>query len=232
MKHNVLNLFHNRLFVAVLICSFFGSITFSLFVNFFSVFYIESGGELVMLSFSFVISFVLFLGTNYLGEAIIKRYQSNDHNSLDSKRLENNYINSGKKTLEFFKMGISERLKKVFILWSILGFSIFCILIGIMPQGLMVILIVYSLPTIPFFFISMLALTAKVVKTEEKALAIGIQGVFVFLGRSITIYFGALLLDMGGFQLAAIINVILMIFLLIITLITFKQLNRGFIQKN
>ncbi|MHA1488623.1 MAG: hypothetical protein ACTSRI_03080 [Promethearchaeota archaeon] len=54
--------------------------------------------------------------------------------------------------------------------------------------------------------------------------------VFVFLGRSITIYLGAPLLDMGGFQLAALINVILMLFLLIITLITFKQLNLGFIE--
>lgn len=207
-RQKILILFQNRAFIAVLICSFFGSVTFYLFFSFFSVFYVESGGEVAVLSWAFVVNFALFMSTNYLGEALTKRRRIREEETKEK----------GKK--EF-----SVQLKKIFILWSIIGFSIICLLIALTPQSLLIILIVYSLPIVPFFFISMLALTAKAVRPEEKALAIGIQGVFVFVGRSLTVYIGALLLDSGGFQLTAIIDVFLLLILFVFTIITFRELN-------
>ncbi len=208
------SLLKNKGFIIVLLLSFFGSIAFYLFTSFFSVFYVEGGGDIAMLANAMLANFVIFMGSNYLGEALTKRRYK------ESEEI----IKKG-------KLGFSEQLKMGFILWSILGFFVLCALIAIIPQSLFVILIVYSLPMIPFFFISMLALTAKVVEPDQKALAVGLQGVFVYGGRSITIYVGALLLDTGGFQLAATFNIFLLIILSILILITYKSLKTALLKK-
>jgi len=211
-------LLKNPLYIAILIFSFFGGFSFYFFFNFISVFFEEMGLYLSIFSWSFIISFISFLCINYFGEAIVKR-------KIEKKIIEN-HNTSKEANLEksVQKNEISKILKMIFIFWSIIGFLILCVLITFIPDQIIIIMIVYCLPIVPFFFTSMLALTTSVVDIEYKAVAIGIQGVFVFGGRALTSYLGSIFLDLGGFSLAAFINLFFMIILLTIGIYTFRKL--------
>ncbi|MGV9174258.1 MAG: MFS transporter [Promethearchaeia archaeon] len=209
-KERALELFRNKFYLLILFCSCLGGISFYFFFNFFSVFYVENGGDLTLYSWALIFSFIMFMILNYAGEAIMKR-------KYKDSVLENN---------QKAPMGVSEKLKGMFILWAMIGFSFLCVLIFLHPVvPLFMILLVYSLPIVPFFFTSMLALTAKVVEPDRKALAIGIQGVFVFGGRSLSVFLGSQVLDSVGFNLAALIDIFLMISLAMLVIYTIQKLN-------
>ncbi len=211
-------LLKNPLFMVILIFSFLGGFSFYFFFNFMTVFFDERGMNPSIFSWSFIISFVFFLFINYFGEALVKK-------KIEKKILKNQN-NSNEEYLETFaqKNEISKSLKMIFIFWSIIGFLILCILIAFIPNEIIIILVVYSFPIVPFFFTSMLALTTSVVDRENKAIAIGLQGVFVYGGRALSSYCGSFFLDLGGFSLTAFINSFLMIMLLVMGIYTFKKL--------
>jgi MFS family permease len=222
IRTRLMQLLKNKLYFLIVLCSCFGGFAFYFFLNFFSVFYVENGGSLTHYSWALVISFILFMTLNYSGEAIIKRknksFQKLASSSSSSKNDDNVHLD--------LNIGDSERLKAIFVLWSIIGFSVFCFLLVLYPIiPLFAILLMYSFPIVPFFFTSMLALTAKVVEPEKKALAIGLQGVFVFGGRSLAVFLGSLVLDTGGFGLAALIDLFLLVSLFLIVAYSFKRIN-------
>ncbi|MBD3212383.1 MAG: MFS transporter [Candidatus Lokiarchaeota archaeon] len=211
------NLFKNNLFVIIVVFSFLGGFCFYFFFSFMSVFFSERGLNLSLYSWSFILSFSLFMLINYIGEAYVKRKIKIKKDIVNLTEEENAEIARQKNQ-------ISIKLKMVFIFWSILGFLTLCILITLISDMSFIILILYSFPIVPFFFTSMLALTSSVVDLEHKALAIGVQGVFVFGGRSLTVYVGSIFLDIGGFPIAALVNIFLMIILLLMAIYTFKKL--------
>jgi hypothetical protein len=71
----------------------------------------------------------------------------------------------------------------------------------------------------------MLALTTRLVKPEQKALAVGIQGVLVFGGRSLAVFLGSQVLDWGGFNMAAFIDIFLLGALFIMVFYSLKKIN-------
>lgn len=216
-------LIRNRYYLLIIFCSGMGGFAFYFFLNFFSVFYVESGGRLPYYSWALVISFILFMICNYLGELIMKRKTKSDSNKQKNiSKIKFNHINEEIS----MHLGFSEKLKVIFIFWSILGFCFLCFLLVLYPiVPLFMILIIYSLPIVPFFFTSMLALTTRLVKPEQKALAVGIQGVLVFGGRSLAVFLGSQVLDWGGFNMAPFIDIFLLGALFIMVFYSLKKIN-------